>query len=87
MQLTFWIDLFPRGLVENRMTTTTKTLGVSLQAFSAILSGRSGITADMALRLSSALGTSADLQLGMQMQFDLWQEKQKTPEGVQHLAA
>jgi len=87
MQLTFWIDFFPLGLVENRMTTTTKTLGVSPQAFSAILSGRSGITADIALLLSRPLGTSADLRLGMQMQFDLWQAKQKTPEGVQHLTA
>jgi len=42
------------------VTTAAKKLGVSRQAFSAILNGRSGITADMALRLSKALGTSAD---------------------------
>ncbi len=69
------------------VTTAARKLRVSRQAFSAILNGRSGITADMALRLAKALGTSPDLWLGMQMQFDLWQAKQQAPKGVQKLAA
>jgi addiction module HigA family antidote len=69
------------------VTMAAKKLGVSRQAFSAILNGRAGITADMALRLAKALGTSPDLWLGMQMQFDLWQAKQQAPKGVQKLAA
>lgn len=69
------------------VTIAAKKLGVSRQAFSAILNGRAGITADMALRLAKALGTSPDLWLGMQMQFDLWQAKQQAPKGVQKLAA
>jgi addiction module HigA family antidote len=69
------------------VTVAAKKLGVSRQAFSAILNGRAGITADMALRLAKALGTSPDLWLGMQMQFDLWQAKQQAPKGVQKLAA
>jgi len=73
--------------VDVSVTTAAKKLGVSRQAFSAILNGRSGITADMALRLSKGLGTSADLWLGMQMQFDLWQARQRAPQGVQKLAA
>ena len=69
------------------VTEAAKKLGVSRQAFSAIINGRAGITADMALRLSKALGTSPDMWLGMQMQYDLWQAKQQAPKGVQKLAA
>ena len=52
-------------------------LGVSRQAMSAILNGRAGISADMALRLADALGTSAEMWTGMQSAYDLWQAKQK----------
>ena len=52
-------------------------LGVSRQAMSAILNGRSGISADMALRLADALKTSAEMWTGMQSAYDLWQAKQK----------
>ena len=69
------------------VTEASKKLCVSRQAFSAIINGRAGITADMALRLSKALGTSPDMWLGMQMQYDLWQAKQHAPKGVQKLAA
>jgi addiction module HigA family antidote len=72
---------------EVSVTVAAKRLGVSRQAFSAILNGRTGITADMALRLAKALETSPDLWLGMQMQFELWQAKRQAPKGVQKLAA
>ena len=52
-------------------------LGVSRQAMSAILNGRAGISADMALRLADALDTSAEMWTGMQSAYDLWQAKQK----------
>ena len=64
-----------------------KKLGVSRQTLSAILNGRAGISAEMAIRLSKALGTSPDLWLGMQMKYDLWQAKQNSPKGVQRLVA
>ena len=69
------------------VTVAAKKLGVSRQAFSAILNSRAGITADMALRLAKGLGTSPDLWLGMQMQYDLCQAKKQSPKGVQKLAA
>ena len=69
------------------MTEAAQKLAVSRQSLSAILNGRAGISAEMAVRLSKALGTSADLWLGMQMQYDLWQAKQNPPKGVQKLAA
>lgn len=51
-------------------------LGVSRQALSAILNGRAGISADMALRLAEALGTSAEMWAAMQSAHDLWQARQ-----------
>jgi hypothetical protein len=39
--------------------------------------GAAGISAEMALRLSEALGTSPDLWLGMQTQYDLWRASKK----------
>ena len=39
---------------------------------SRLLNGKAGISADMALRLSDALGTTPELWMGMQAQYDLW---------------
>ena len=48
-------------------------LGVTRATLSRIVNGRAGISADMALRLSDALGTSAAFWLNMQSAWDLWQ--------------
>ncbi|MCA3001041.1 MAG: HigA family addiction module antidote protein [Rhodocyclaceae bacterium] len=69
------------------VTDAASRLGVTRQALSAIINGRAGISAEMAMRLSRALGTSPDLWLGMQMQYDLWQVQQKPLPKVQKLAA
>ena len=61
-------------------------LGISRQAMSAILNGRAGISADMALRLSEALGTSAEMWAGMQSAYDLWKARQKRRPKVGSLA-
>ena len=56
------------------------SLKVARVTLSKILNGNAGISADMALRLSQWLGTSPDVWMGMQTQFDLWQAgKQKRP--------
>ena len=51
-------------------------LGVSRQALSAILNGRTGISAEMDLRLSLALGTTQGFWLRIQMQRDMWMARQ-----------
>ena len=61
-------------------------LGISRQAMSAILNGRAGISADMALRLSEALCTSAEMWTGMQSAYDLWQARQQKRPKVKALA-
>ncbi len=69
------------------VSAAAKKLGVSRQTLSAIINGRAGVSAEMAMRLSKALGTGPDLWLAMQMKYDLWQAKQNPPKGVQKLAA
>lgn len=54
------------------VTEAAKALGVTRATLSRILNGNSGISADMALRLESALGTSAEMWLAMQAQYELW---------------
>jgi addiction module HigA family antidote len=45
---------------------------VSRTTLSRILNGRAGISAEMSLRLSDALGTHAAFWSGLQMDYDLW---------------
>jgi addiction module HigA family antidote len=62
------------------VTQAAADLHVSRVSLSKILNGNAGISADMALRLSHWLGTSPDLWVGMQSQYDLWQAgKRKQP--------
>ncbi|QEI07659.1 HigA family addiction module antidote protein [Pigmentiphaga aceris] len=64
-------------LGELSVTEAAARLGVTRAALSRILNGSAGISADMALRLRDALGTSAEMWLAMQAQYDLWQAEQK----------
>jgi len=59
------------------VTSAAEQLGVTRAALSRILNGSAAISAEMALRLSEALGTSPDLWIGMQAKFDLWQASRK----------
>nr|WP_282556929.1 MULTISPECIES: HigA family addiction module antitoxin [Providencia] len=60
------------------VTDAAKALGVTRATLSRILNGNSGISADMALRLEIALGTSAEMWVNMQAQYELWQAAQGT---------
>jgi addiction module HigA family antidote len=51
-------------------------LGVSPSTLNRVLSGRSGVSPEMALRLSKALGRSPESWLTMQINHDLWQVRQ-----------
>ena len=62
--------LRPLGLT---VTATADALGVSRKTLSSILNGRSGISAEMAIRLSLAFETTAESWLNQQLQYDLWQ--------------
>lgn len=51
-------------------------LGVSASTLNRILNGNSGISSEMALRLSKSLGRSPESWLTMQDNYNLWQARQ-----------
>jgi len=59
------------------VSEAAERLKVSRTTLSRVLNGRAGISADMSLRLSDALGTHAAFWSGMQMEYDLWQAGRK----------
>ena len=67
------------------VTQAAKALQISRVMLSKVLNARAGITAGMALRLAAWLGTSPELWLGMQTQFDLWQAEQQPTPAIQPL--
>ena len=71
------------------VSAAAKHLGVTRVTLSRVLNGNAGISAGMALRLAAALGTSPDLWMNMQAQYDLWQARQKRQPSIRrfpHLA-
>jgi addiction module HigA family antidote len=62
------------------VTRAAEALGVSRKTLSSILNGRAGISPEMAIRLSKALGTSPESWLNQQMQYDLWVTEQSVGE-------
>ena len=60
--------LEPLGL---SVTAGAKALGVSRKALSELVNGHSGISPDMAIRLSKAFGSSAEHWMRLQMAYDL----------------
>jgi len=55
------------------VTAGAKALGVTRQALNNLVNGKSGISPEMAVRLSKAFGGSAAVWLKMQMDYDLAQ--------------
>jgi addiction module HigA family antidote len=60
--------LEPLGL---SVTEGAKILGVSRQALNNIVNGKSGISPEMAIRLTKAFGSTAETWLRMQVAYDL----------------
>ncbi len=58
----------PLGLSQHQLALSMR---VSPQKINDIVRGKRGITADTALRLSVALGTSAEFWMGLQSDYDL----------------
>jgi addiction module HigA family antidote len=55
------------------VTAAAGVLGVTRQALSNVINGKSGISAEMAIRLSKAFGGRPEAWLRLQMAYDLWQ--------------
>lgn len=79
-------EVLREWLPENMTVTQAATeLHISRVTLSKVLNGRAGVTASMALRLAAWLGTSPDVWLGMQTQFDLWQAEQQPAPDIRPL--
>jgi antitoxin HigA-1 len=50
-------------------------LGVAASTLNRVLKGQSGVSPEMALRLSKALGRTPESWLTMQQSYDLWQAR------------
>jgi addiction module HigA family antidote len=66
--------LEPLGL---SVTKAAKALGVSRNTLSSLLNGETGISPEMAVRLSIAFDTTAESWMNQQVQYDLWQTRQR----------
>ena len=69
--------LVPLGLT---VTEGAKVLGVTRQALNNLLNGKSGISPEMAVRLSKAFGSRAETWLGIQLDYDLAQVRRRDNE-------
>lgn len=76
-------------LGEMEVSEAAARLKVSRTTLSRVLNGKAGISADMSLRLSDALGTHAAFWSGLQMDYDLWNASRRRRPRVQpfHKAA
>jgi addiction module HigA family antidote len=68
-----WLD--PAGI---SITDAAQAMAVSRKTLSSIVNGHGRVTADIAVRLSLALGGSAESWLGHQAAYDLWEIEQQT---------
>src|SRR5580692_10819945 len=64
--------LEPLGL---SVTDGAKVLGVTRQTLTKIVNGKSGISAEMAIRLAKAFGSTAETWVRMQASYDLAQAR------------
>lgn len=63
-----------------------EALQINRVTLSNVLNGKSGVSANLALRLSAWLGTSAEMWITMQAQWDLWQAQQQPRPKIKPLA-
>lgn len=60
------------------VTEAAAGLGVSRKQLSAVVNGRASVSPEMSVRLSMAFGTSAEVWLNHQLQYDLWVAKKQS---------
>ncbi|MHB1737079.1 MAG: HigA family addiction module antitoxin [Acidithiobacillus sp.] len=68
------VYLDPNGITGRQLAAK---LGVASSTLTRVINGNNGISSEMALRLSKALGRSAESWMIMQNNFDLWHARQR----------
>ena len=66
--------LAPLGLT---VTRAAAGLGITRQALSELVNGRTGVSVEMSIRLSKSFGSTPETWLKMQMAYDLWQARER----------
>jgi addiction module HigA family antidote len=66
--------------------TLKQYLRITHVTLSRVLNGKAGISAAMAIRLAAALGTTPELWMNMQSQYDLWRARQGRQPAVRRFA-
>ena len=69
-------DVLP-NLEGQSVASFARALGVSRQTLHSVLAERSGVSAEMALRLGALLGNGPQLWLDMQSKYDLWRAQSR----------
>ena len=67
--------LIPMGISQNRLA---QAMDVPPHRINEIVHGKHGVTADTALRLARALGTSEKFWMGLQAEYDLEEARKST---------
>ena len=65
--------LEPLGL---SVTKAAEGIGVARQTLSELVNEKTGVSTEMAVRLSKAFGSTPEIWLGMQMAYDLWRVRE-----------
>lgn len=68
------VYLAPHGISGRELA---EKLDVAASTLNRVLKGGSGVSPEMALRLSKTLGRSPEIWLAMQHNYDLWQAKRQ----------
>lgn len=78
--------LKPMDISQNRLA---RAMGVPPRRINEIIHGKRAVTADTAIRLAAALGTSEQFWMGLQGDYDLEAARRAAPDlaKVEHLAA
>jgi antitoxin HigA-1 len=69
--------LVPLGLTQKQLADH---IGCDIKVINRIVNGRTSLTADMALKLGAALGTSAEFWLNGQTAVDIYRARLRMPE-------
>lgn len=77
------LHIDPLGLT---VTEVAKRLGISRKAMSEFINMKSGVSIPMAFRLAKACNTTPELWINMQVNYDLWQNRDFDVQNVVALA-
>jgi len=78
-------EMLRQYLAGHTMGEVAKRLGVTRQALSAVVNGRAGVSAPMALRLEAQFGLGAEQWLKMQCEFDLYLARRRPVTGSRNI--